>query len=152
MRRPLFLIAGALVVISCDPVVTTTFRLTPSPAVREEVSDSGRAESDSLRPNAIAAVTRIALRFGLTTATPGRCQRSWVLWAPDRTDEGRRHGSVYICVGTLADGTLQVMLTEGPPNTEWSPKADSLRRALADTLGRFGIVAVAPFSVLGTNR
>lgn len=152
MSRQLLLVGGALVFVSCDPVQSTTLHLTPSPVVRNVVSDSGRAEADSSRANAIAAVTRIAVRFGLTTATPRQCQRYWILWAPDRTDEGRPHGSLHICVDTLTDGTLQVNLAEGPPNTAWSPKADSLRRALVDTLGRFGIVAVAPFSVLGTDR
>ena len=152
MSRQLLLIGGAVLLVACDPVQSTTLRLTPSPVVRNVPSDSGRVEADSLRASAIAAVTRIALRFGLTTATPRQCQRYWVLWGPDRTDEGRRHGSVHICVDTLTDGTLQVSLGEGPPNTAWSPRADSLRRALVDTLGRFGSVAVAPFSVLGTSR
>ena len=150
--RHLVLFVGTLLLASCDPVQSATFRLTPSPTARDS-SGALPAEPDTVRANAITAVSRIAVRFGLTPPRrPSRCQRSWVLWGPDRTDEGQRHGSVHICVDALTDGTLQVSLAEGPPNGRWSVRADSLRQALVDTLGRFGGVTLAARAVPGTDR
>jgi hypothetical protein len=128
MHRAQFLIAVAFLVAGCDPVVSSRLRLTPSP---EAAVDSTTARRRNEYTDALAAVERLALHSGLDSepADPG-CTRSW------RNEPiGYSIRRLYLCVSVPADSGFAVDLWEFISD-RWSPKGDSLRRALADTLAR----------------
>jgi len=133
MRRCGLAIAAALFVLGCDPVVSRTIRLTPSPAV----SVASGSDSGGSRSEALAAVERIARQFGLTpiaSRNPRNCTHQWESEVYQFRSSRLRLG---ISATPTTDGQLEVSVAEFI-TTCWSPKGDSLRIALADTLARFG--------------
>lgn len=134
MRRPWFTILAIPLLTACDPGVGAIVRLTPSRA----------PQTDSLAPPgsraAEAAIGRLALQFGLGSESEktGGCREQWAI----RNYPGGpgKHNYLVLCL-MPAEGIVQVRLIEGI-TTRWSPKGDSLRLALIDTLARFGSVEV----------
>jgi hypothetical protein len=126
MLRLLSLVGVALL-LACDSVVASRLQLTPAaPAV-----ESARSNADAL-----AAVDRLAVQFGLgpETTDPRRCARAW-------RSAPYRYRNVdlwlYMCARVPTADTLELYLAEAL-TTCWSPKGDSLRVALADTLAHYG--------------
>ena len=132
MHRGISILGLGLVVTGCDPAISSSLRVTPV--------SSPSADGGALRSNALTAVERLALQFGLAPAE-GRsegCERVWVAYNYPRGPRQVR-GGLSVCVLRSTDERLEVRIGEGI-TTCWSPKADSLRRALADTLASFGSV------------
>ena len=122
----------AALALSCGRV--TTLSVIPSPSGS---ADSAHASSITQSTSAVAAVDRMALRYGLSPR-PGpnaSCVGAWMAKDYDRTGPQQLH----ICARSTPAGTLEVIITEF---VGWSPKVDSLRHELADTLARFGTVRV----------
>jgi len=132
MHRFWFALCLVLLLVGCDPAVASSFRLTPAPTVL--------ALSEPVRANALAAVARLALRYGLAPYEGGdkECERVWFAYNYPRAPRQVR-GGLSVCALLPADGSLEIRIAEGITK-RWSPKADSLRHALADTLARFGTV------------
>ena len=129
----------ALIVLSllgaCERGMATTVRVVVVPAVAGDTSQAARRAAHTA---AVRAVDRLALHSGLAPhRNPGRCTRAWTLSYHARTDAGRGHGTLHACAVVSSDDVLEVHLREGPSG-DWSAKGDSLRRALADTLVRYG--------------
>jgi hypothetical protein len=105
------------------------------------VSDSGRMPSASIAA-AAEAVGRLALQFGLTPDKGKRveCDQAWSVSDYRRAPHQVR-GNLFVCTVKPVNGPLEVRLAE-TLTTGWSPKADSLRRALADILSPFGLVEI----------
>ena len=129
-------VALVLLLAGCDPAIATNLHLSPTPAVS---GDSMR--SKDVRSDALAAVERIALGFGLEPIKGLDCNRAWRATGYRRAP-GQPRGSMVVCVMFPADGSLVVRVGEGITN-RWSPRGDSLRSTLTDTLARFGSVRSA---------
>jgi hypothetical protein len=134
MHQARLTIGFALLLLGCDPVVSNTLRLTPSPVA---VADSVTVQAGATRADALAAVERLALTYGLQPQSefPKRCTREW-----RSGPTGQYRLRLYMCAVVPPGGGLDVQLSEYITD-RWSPKGDSLRRALADTLARFGSVS-----------
>ena len=135
MHRLLVLI-GVAVVAGCDPIVRTSMRvmLLPTATVDTTVRSGSPVK-------AMAAVERLALRFGLKPEENKSATgpKSWR--GPAYNGSGARKLYVYASVG--GDGVLRVEVSE-IITTRWSPRGDSLTKALADTLRDFGSLAPEP--------
>ena len=132
MRRILSILGTSLTVAGCDPAIATSLRVAPA--------SSPPVDGAALRSDALAAVERVSLRFGLAPAE-GRsegCDRAWTAYNYPRAPRQVR-GGLSVCVLSSVDHHFEVRIAEGITSS-WSPKADSLRRALTDTLARFGSV------------
>jgi hypothetical protein len=140
MRKSCLAVVLILVLFACDPGKSITFRVVPSPSVQ---ANSALAARDSIQA-AGAAVGRLALHFGLPPypEKPVECEQAWLISGYPRGNSQRALGNLFLCTVTPADGTLEVRLSE-TLTTRWSPKGDSVRRALADTLTRFGRVGIS---------
>ena len=137
MHRLLVLIGIAVVLVTgCDFIVRTSLRVVPPPPATVDTTVHGRSPVD-----AMAAVERLALRFGLTPEENKSATgpKSWR--GPAYKGSGARKLYVYASVG--GDGVLSVDVSE-ILTTHWSPRGDSLRKALADTLRDFGSLAPEP--------
>lgn len=142
MRRSALLVCALPIMVACDPVMISRLRLMPTVARTDSArSDTASQSTITLRGEAIAAVERLARRFGLESTKPKGCDRNWQMGVRARTDSERPHGTLTICAELPLDGSVEIRLIEGP-TTAWSPKADSLRRALADTLKQFGAIKI----------
>src|SRR5262245_45923724 len=122
-------ISFILLLVACDPVVNATLRLPPAPAI----ADSITAQGNAMRSDPVAAIDRFALAYGLQREAqfPKACTREW-RGGPFRTPGSRgRDLWLDICANVLPEGGLNVRLSEYITNY-WSPRGDSLRRALAD--------------------
>src|SRR5687768_5182095 len=97
------------------------------------------------RARAAAAIEGVVLRFGLSPVQQKDRWRAWWLTYYDRTDPGKQNGTITACVEVLGERDLQLRVREGPAMV-WSAKADSLHRALTDTLAQFGVVQIVPTS------
>jgi hypothetical protein len=130
------------VLLACSPVAAT-LRLTASPAAPRNIP---WVERETPQSAALGAVDRVALRFGLAQEAPwpGECARVWRLAGYTRpTADGARKalGELFVCVVPPFGDTLEVNVAE-THTTQWSPKGDSLRRALADTLAQYGALRI----------
>ena len=114
---------------SCGRVTRLYFNPTPVS------TDTTVAQRHATPVEALAAVERLAVRFGLAPRPGdlGECAGAWLA----RNYDGGRVQQLHICALPAPDGGLQVVVTEF---VGWSPRSDSLRYALADTLARFGTV------------
>jgi hypothetical protein len=132
MYRVGLTISFVLFMVACDQVVRTSLRLPRAPAT----ADSIRAQPNAMRTDPIAAVERLALAYGLhgEAQFPKECAREW---RSGPYSQRRPPMRLYICVKLLPEGGLEVQLSE-LLTPRWSPRGDSLRRALADSLARFG--------------
>lgn len=132
------IVVVALLMIACDRAMRTTFSLTPA---RANIADTIEVRSRPLSAEAVAAVERVALQFGLTSVPGGigpGCKRAWRLSDHLRTDKPRGGGADFvICALPLSDGRLEVQVSE---IRGWSPRGEMLRKAMADTLARFGTI------------
>ena len=131
-RKPGAAVA-VLFALACDPAVGTTVRLTPSPSPAASIAMRGGA----MREAALEAVGRVARDFGLDAVSEAEtsCDREW-LFRGSRTQTG-----LAICA-TLR-GPDEVELSIGEFITRrWSPRGDSLRRTVGDTLARYGTVVI----------
>ena len=125
--------SSVVLTIGCDPMVRRAVRLTPF---------SGGVNSHAHPPtadSALAAVERIASQFDLraepTDST--RCTRRW--GTTTVTSPPPRSFYLTVCAKLAERSSLEVVVTERFTR-HFSPTADSLARALNDTLGRFGTV------------
>jgi hypothetical protein len=124
----------ALLLLGCDPAVGMTLRLTPSP-VLPSVAVSQAQHPDEA---ALEALDRVAQVFGLDKLPEGggnTCDAQWLL------SGSRRQTGLAICATRSDDGNLEVSVGEFFAS-HWSPRGDSLRRAVADTLARYGQVRI----------
>ena len=135
IRRSSLPIVGAAFVLGCDPAVNQTVQLTPSPAAPvTSASDSAVSQYE-----AIAAVGRIAREFGLIpikSRDPRNCTHQW------QSEPYRFRGlrmQVGICATPMTDGRLEVTVSEVITSC-WSPKGESVRTTVLDSLARFGQV------------
>lgn len=133
MPRALIILAVALFPIACDPVGMSTLRLAPAPA---SVSAPATGEP---RTDPLAAAERVAASFGLQPRGEyGGCPRLWYLGGNRRTDGPRGGGAdLTMCAQRDTAGGLEVHVGE---IRGWSPFGNRLRRALSDTLARYGSV------------
>ena len=115
MHRALTVLAVAFLA-ACDPLVHETLRVSPGrePAI------------------AAAAIGPVALRFGLQPYA-GRSETAPGTRAWQGPIEANGHSQLYIRAVSASDGGLTVTVGEMFTN-RWSPRGDSLRRAIADTL------------------
>jgi hypothetical protein len=88
---------------------------------------------------ALTAVQRLALRFGLRPDSTKAWSpaQAWVIRTYFRPGGGALR--LRLEATPCPDGGLDVHLSEFITK-QWTPKGDSLRRALADTLAQFGAV------------
>ena len=130
MYRSLIPIVAASVVLGCDPVVNRTLSLTPSSAGMSSGVQAATSE-------ALSAVERVARGFGLNpiaSVDPRNCQHRW---ESDSYRHGNRNLRLSVCATPTQSGELEVRIAEFITSC-WTPKGDSLRVAVADTLARFG--------------
>ena len=123
------LLIGALLLMGCDRFQRSEVVLTPSARV---TADSIIAALPGASPSVMRAIERLALGSGLSAVNASGCARSWEL---ERL--GQPYGNLHVCVNPRPKGELEVRIIEGP-TTVWSPKADSLRRSIMDTLQQYG--------------
>ena len=125
----------ALTGLACDPAIGTTLRLTPSPPPADTSMSPARPGADA----AFEAVGRVARAFGLAPAPDSdrttSCVQQWL------RPGNRRQTAISICARRRQDGVAEVVIGEAV-TTRWSPLGDSLRRAVADTLARYGRVSI----------
>ena len=119
-----------LLATSCLPK-SSAWRLEPAPATAAVPDPHARA---------LAVIERVVQQHGFvaTGGTP-RCTREWRR-SVERT-AGRRPNSAEasVCAQSGATGVITVRLEERiMANQAWSPAADSLRRALTDSLVPLG--------------
>ena len=137
MRRAWCLVTITPILLACDPLVARTLRLTPSPGPRTD--STAVASVDARHQLALAATDRLANRFGLEPVPPsGECTRSWRLPHHRRKEVPPWSSGLSVCVESVTSDALEVQISE--ITRQWSPKGDSLQRALADTLARYGTV------------
>ena len=119
--------------LACDPVVGTTLRLTPSPVAAESITMRG----DGMREAALEAVSRVAQDFGLEAVSKREtsCYRQWVFRG------SRSQTGLHICATLRGDHEVELLVGEFF-GSRWSPRGDSLRRTVRDTLARYGTVTV----------
>lgn len=126
-----------LLVAACHHNERARFRLTPSTALH---SDSVRNGEEAGRAGAVTAIEAVALRFGLAPQRPGpECARSWLMPGHTRPAPQQPIGDLFICLVFPPDGSLEVRLVE-VRTIGWTSTADSLRRAVIDTLAHYGAV------------
>ncbi len=126
----------AVAVVGCDPVVHASLRVTPPVG---STVDSTTRDKRSL--DAIGAVERVALQFGLT---PGESRsplgpKAW----RGKTYSGNHPEQLGVYAHVDATGILHISVSEILAS-RWSPRGDSLRKALAHTLTSFGAVTPEP--------
>ena len=122
MHRSLTVVA-LLFVAACDPNVHDTFRVSPA-AVRTD-------QAPTLQPqDALERVAIVASRFGLELQ-PAQSDSSVRNWRS--SVETHRPTPLSVRTVRAADGGVTVTVREMFTN-RWSPRGDSLRRAIADTL------------------
>lgn len=129
VRRSYRYLLVLLVSLGCDPIVSQRIVLAPSPS---------EAQPDTAHGRAVAAVQSIAHDFGLRLVSnddQSRCSHRWQSAQPHRF----RHSllRLSICVGPVTSNQIEVRIVEMITNC-WSPKADSLLRAVTDTLRFIG--------------
>ena len=124
----------------CDHMMTSRLRLAPvmstAPAPSEVQPDPQRT--------ILAAIEQVSMSFGLQrdTTANAQCAGRWeVPGYTVLTAGGPRKalGFLSVCV-QRQNGSLDVRVDEFL-TFQWSAKADSLRRALADTLRHYGAVS-----------
>jgi hypothetical protein len=132
MHRARLGIGWALLLAACEPVVSSRLRLAPAPTT----ADSATARIGAAPSEALAAVERLAVAYGLRPESgfPKECAREW-----RSGPSGPQRLRLYICASAPTQGGLEVRLSEYI-TSRWTLRGDSLRRALADTLARFGAV------------
>jgi hypothetical protein len=134
LPRNFGVLALALLVSACDPIVRVTLLLAPAaPRVRDLTATARDSAAPIATPVALEAVERVAAQFGLKRLPPDGCSHAW---------EGpgfSGHTHLSICATMLPNGDLRLWLSEGITR-RWSARGDSLRRVLEDTLGQFGRV------------
>jgi hypothetical protein len=122
-----WIVVVVLLVASCDPLVHDTFRVSPR---------AGRADAPTAaRPlDVLGGVDAVARRFGLqpTQAQSDGGTRNW-----SGPVEANAHTRLSVRAVRAADGRVTVTVGEMFTN-RWSPRGDSLRRAVADTLRVLG--------------
>ena len=128
MHRTAYTFGLAALLLSCGRTTT----LTLSPGLAHETTSQRAAATGE----ALAAVERIAGRFGLSPRTEAaECIGAWLA----RNYDGGRVQQLHVCARRYSGGGLEVIVTEF---VGWSARSDSLRHTLADTLARFGAVRV----------
>ena len=137
MHRLGTVIAIATVLIAgCTPVVRSSLRVTPM--VTPDLSTT----APSPRPaDAMAAVERLAVRFGLKLDENKGPTGPKTWRGPAYTSNRAQRLRIYAHLGS--DGAFNATVSESA-TTQWSPRGDSLRQALADTLTCFGVLATKP--------
>ena len=121
------IVGAVLLLVACDPGVYAKVRLTPS-AGPTDASPTARAGEP------VAAMGQVALRFGLIldSLQSDSVTRNW-----DGPVEANGHSRLYVRATRTAGGQVTVLVGEMYTDV-WSPRGDSLRRAVADTLRYFG--------------
>jgi hypothetical protein len=129
MHRVVYALALALPLIACDPIVDSSFRLAPA-----ATAPGVAAQAAQVPREALAAVEGLARQFGLAeeASDPKSCVRAW-------RGERYRRGlqQLFLCVGPPTPEGVRARLSE-LLTTSWTPRGDSLRRALADSVARYG--------------
>lgn len=137
MHARLLALCVVVLVTACHHTERARFRLTPPTALH---SDSARIGEEAGRTGAVTAVEAVALRFGLAPQRPGpECARSWLMPGHTRPAPQQPIGGLFLCVVLTPDGSLELHLAE-MRTIGWSSTADSLRRAMIDTLAHYGAV------------
>jgi len=121
---------------ACDPARISTLRVTP---VSPE-SNSSAPPFDRLR--AVAALDHVSAVFGLVSQNAKNCIRAYhVSHLVPLTPERSSQRDLSLCITQASDTAFGVRVVEFI-TFDWSPKADSLRTMLADSLSAVGIVSV----------
>ena len=135
MVRALIPVGLVLSVLGCDPVMSQRFRVSPAPDTA-----TGRSVARGLvnSTGALRMLHGVAEQYGLLHLAPSRsgCTQEWHL-----QDHFPDVEFLVLCAQVHADSVLEVWISEGI-TSRWTPKGDSLRRALTDSLARFGLVPV----------
>ena len=129
MHRVMIVLLGVSLA-ACDPVVHDTLRVTP-------VNQASGASASAGPADVLSAVEHVALRFGLKPDQSGTDSVTRT-WRGPAYEKGRPQ-QLYVYANRAADGMVTVTVGEIITRT-WSPRGDSLRRAITDTLQRFGSV------------
>ena len=135
MHRAWWTAGFALIFVACDPMMYSSVRVAPAAAAGDT------AHTEAQRGGAVAAVGRLASQFGLTPGARYKpeCVDTWRAAGYRRGDGEKAPGNIILCVVLHADGEIELRIAE-TYSGRWSPKADSLRRAITDTLAQFGTV------------
>jgi hypothetical protein len=141
MRDPLdggmrVLLGLALVLMACEPAVSTRLTLAPAPL---------GAPPDTLAAGAVSLARRLAVAHGLRPDSGRAACTAGLYETTDSVVNGGRHGptvGLSLCVAPQPDGALEFRIDEAITN-RWGLKGDSLRRELRDSLvARFGRLAI----------
>jgi len=116
------------VMLGCDTLARSTLRLAPSTSTPA----ASNVEVTRQQADALKAVERLALQFGLTEIDMDGCEQAWEL-------RGFRRGgkNLVVCAQRPSLDVLDVTISE---INGWSAEAERLQAALTDTLARFGRV------------
>lgn len=136
MLKAKYVLPFALLVMACDPVVYSTLRLEPAKALAGAPADTS---THAASQQALDALESIVLRFGLTREISSESRTCPHAWRGPQTL--RRPQFLSLCARESPTGRLDVRVAE-VLTSRWSAQGDSLRRAITDTLARFGKVEV----------
>ena len=136
MHRGRWTVGLALFVVACDPMMYESFGLAPTPG-----TSSAAVQTAAEHADAVAAVGRVASQFGLTPGASYRpeCLNTWRTSGYRHADGRKALGDILVCAIVPANGEFKIRIAE-TYSGRWSPKADSLRQSLTDTLARFGTI------------
>ena len=135
MRHWFAIVLMTVSVVACDSLVRSTFRLTP-PAAAVQPVDATRARYQIDHRAALSALDGLAQQFDFRVSIDEprtTCLRTWRRDAPGWNDPTQ----LYLCVRAGVDGRLEVELAE-LITSQWTPRGEIVRRALVDTLARYG--------------